>query len=137
MMDQKLLIVDDQDELRHMLRIALGYGKYVMFEATTAGEAIEAFQRERPEVVLLDVMMPGDMNGFGACRRIKQFAAENDFTTYVAMITAREHPADIEEGRSAGADIYVVKPFSPMRLVEIIESRAGNDGRMQVIRPGR
>lgn len=58
------------------------------------------------------------------------------FTTYVAMITAREYPADIDEGRNAGADIYVVKPYSPIRLVEIIESRAGNEGRMQVVRPG-
>ncbi len=137
MMKQKLLIVDDQDDLRRMLRIALGYGKYVMFEAENGSEALAVVEREKPDVILLDVMMPGEMDGFEVCRRIKQYARAEYFTTFVALLTAREHPEDIAAGRDAGADIYIVKPFSPMRLVEVIESRQQNVGPMAVVRPGQ
>ncbi|MCX7169083.1 MAG: response regulator [Proteobacteria bacterium] len=136
MMSQKLLIVDDQDDLRRMLRIALGYGKYVMFEADNGAAALEIVEREQPEVILLDVMMPGGLDGFEVCRRIRQLAAAQSFSPYVALLTAREQPADIAAGASAGADIYIIKPYSPMRLVEIIESRNNATAPMSVVRPG-
>lgn len=136
MMNQKLLIVDDQDDLRRMLRIALGYGKYAMFEANNGSDALAAVERERPDVILLDVMMPGGMDGFEVCQRVREFAAANDFTPYIALLTAREQVADIEAGRRAGADIYIVKPYSPLRLIEIIESRTDSPSKMAVVRPG-
>lgn len=136
MMNQKLLIVDDQDDLRRMLRIALGYGKYVMFEADNGSDALDIVERERPDVVLLDVMMPGSLDGFEVCRRIRQFATARQFSPYIALLTARQQAADIEAGRDAGADIYIIKPYSPMRLVEIIESRATASATMSVVRPG-
>ncbi|MCX7175338.1 MAG: response regulator [Proteobacteria bacterium] len=137
MMNQKLLIVDDQDDLRRMLRIALGYGKYVMFEAENGAIALDIAARERPDVILLDVMMPGGMDGFEVCRRIRQLAGSVEYTPYVALLTARQQTADIEAGRAAGADIYIIKPYSPMRLVEIIESRTNIATTMSVVRPGR
>jgi CheY-like chemotaxis protein len=135
MMDQKLLIVDDQNDLRRMLRIALGYGKYVMFEAENGTTALDLVEHERPDVILLDVMMPGELDGFEVCRRIRQFAAAHEYSPYVALLTARQQAADIEAGRAAGADIYIVKPYSPMRLVEIIESRASSTKTMPVVTP--
>jgi CheY-like chemotaxis protein len=58
-MEEKLLIIDDQDDLRRMLRIALGYGKYIMYEATTGVEGLVIAERERPDVILLDVIDAG------------------------------------------------------------------------------
>lgn len=136
-MHEKLLIVDDQNDLRRMLRIALGYGKYVMFEADNGTAALEIVERERPDVVLLDVMMPGGLDGFAVCRRIRELAEAARYAPYVALLTARQQEADIEAGREAGADIYIIKPYSPLRLVEIIESRANAAAAMAVVRPGR
>ncbi len=136
MMNQKLLIVDDQDDLRRMLRIALGYGKYVMFEAENGADALDIAGREHPDVILLDVMMPGGLDGFEVCRRIRELASGGGYTPYIALLTARQQTADIEAGRAAGADIYIIKPYSPMRLVEIIESRATAPAAMTVVRHG-
>jgi len=136
MMNQKLLIVDDQDDLRRMLRIALGYGKYVMFEADNGADALALVEREHPDVILLDVMMPGGMDGFEVCRRIREFAANEQYSPYIALLTARQQNADVDAGRDAGADIYIIKPYSPMRLVEIIESRTKTAAAMSVVRPG-
>lgn len=136
-MKHKLLIVDDQDDLRRMLRIALGYGKYVMFEAEAGAEALDIAEREHPEVILLDVMMPGGMDGFEVCRRIRESTAGDEAAPYIVLLTARQQTADIDAGREAGADIYMIKPYSPMHLVEIIESRKRYAKGMAVVQPGR
>jgi two-component system, OmpR family, phosphate regulon response regulator PhoB len=134
MLTEKLLIVDDQGDLRHMLRIALGYGKYKMFEAATGAEAVQIAQREVPDVIVLDVMMPGDMDGFAACRAIKDDPAIKN--CFVVLLTALDQATHIESGRTAGADAYMIKPFSPTQLVEIIETRGSAGLDMQVFRPG-
>ena len=136
-MDQKLLIVDDQDDLRRMLRIALGYGKYVMYEATMGEEALAIAEREHPDVILLDVMMPGSMHGFEACSRIRQSAFARDKQPYIVLLTSMEQPEDIASGQAAGADIYIVKPYSPVRLVEIVESRLRSSRAIPVVRACR
>lgn len=137
MMDQKLLIVDDQEDLRRMLRIALGYGKYVMYEAETGADALAIAEREQPDVILLDVMMPGELDGFETCRRIRRSGAAWPNAPYIALLTARESPQDIEDGRNSGADVYIVKPYSPTRLVEVVEARLRSKATMPVVRPGR
>jgi two-component system phosphate regulon response regulator PhoB len=133
-MEQKLLIVDDQNDLRRMLRIVLGYGKYIMFEASTGLEALAIAEREHPDVVLLDVMMPGGMHGFEVCSRIRQIAYAVENPPYIALLTALERPEDIASGQAVGADIYIIKPYSPVRLVEIIESRLRSGKAIPVVR---
>jgi len=120
-MQQKLLIVDDQPELRKMLRLALGYGKYQLLEAGDGTTALAIARAEKPDVILLDVMMPGALDGFAVCKAIKddpQLAA-----TFVVMLTARGQTADYANGDAAGADAYMVKPFSPSKLIEVVEMR--------------
>lgn len=120
-LQQKLLIVDDQPELRKMLRLALGYGKYQIFEAADGRTALEVARAVKPEVILLDVMMPGGVNGFDVCRAIR-----NDTElagSFIVMLTARGHATDYASGNAAGADAYMVKPFSPTRLIEVVEMR--------------
>lgn len=134
MMAEKLLIVDDHAELRRMLRIATGYGKYILHEAATGDEAMAVARNEHPSVMLLDIMMPGELNGLQVCERIKQSDDLKDI--YVVLLTARGQIEDIEAGRRAGADAYMIKPISPLRLVETIESRHQQRDGMTVVKTG-
>ena len=121
MMKQKLLIVDDQEDLRKMLRLALGYGKYHLFEAGDGETALAMARAEKPDVILLDVMMPGSLDGLAVCRAIK---ADPELAgCFVVLLTARGQTADFATGDTAGADAYMVKPFSPSKLVEVVEMR--------------
>ena len=121
MLTKKLLIVDDVGEVRKLLRLTLGYGKYQLYEAANAKDALEVAQRVVPDVMVLDVMMPGEMDGFQLCEAIRQDARMKSM--FVVLLTARGQKADLEEGKRVGADAYIVKPFSPNHLIEVIESR--------------
>ncbi len=121
MMKEKLLIVDDQGELRKMLRIAMGYGKYQLFEAEDGTGALATIAAEKPDVVLLDVMMPGEFDGIEVCRRLRADPATAH--AFVAMVSALGDPASVARGRGAGANAYIVKPFRLSRLIEVIERR--------------
>jgi DNA-binding response OmpR family regulator len=92
MLKEKLLIVDDQEDLRKMLRLALGYGKYSLLEASDGEAALALARAEKPDVVLLDVMMPGKLDGIAVCRAIK---ADPELAgCFVLMLTARGHTDD-------------------------------------------
>jgi len=121
MLKEKLLIVDDQEDLRKMLRLALGYGKYNLYEAGDGATALAMARAEKPNVILLDVMMPGELDGIAVCRAIK---ADPELAgCFVVLLTARGQTADYAAGDTAGADAYMVKPFSPSKLVEVVEMR--------------
>jgi CheY-like chemotaxis protein len=131
---EKLLIVDDQDDLRRMVRIAVG-PKYDVFEATNGAEALEIAEREHPDVILLDIMMPGGMHGFEVCGRIRYSHHVRAKPPYIALLTAMAQADDIANGEAVGADVYIIKPYSPVRLVEILESRPRSAAAMPVVRP--
>lgn len=116
----KILIVDDQQDIRKLLRLTFGR-RFSVLEAEDAASAWETIRHEQPRVVLLDVMMPGEMDGYQLCERIRKDPQMR--RTYVALLTARGQAADVERGESAGADDYFIKPFSPLQLVKAIESR--------------
>ena len=120
MLTGKLLIVDDIGQLRKLVRYTVGYGLYEVHEAANGAEGIEKARSLVPDVMILDVMMP-DMSGFQVCVAVKQDPRLK--SVFVVLLSARDQPADIEEGKRAGADAYVVKPFDPQKLLEIIESR--------------
>jgi CheY-like chemotaxis protein len=117
---RKLLIVDDIGQLRKLVRYTVGYGLYEVHEAASGSEGLEKAKAIVPDVMILDVMMP-DMSGFQVCAAVKQDPRLK--SVFVVMLSARNQPADVEEGRRAGADAYVVKPFDPQKLLDIIESR--------------
>lgn len=120
-MNEKLLIVDDNGDLRRMLRISLGYGKYKMYEAATGAEAMQIAREQHPDVMLLDVMMPGELDGFQVCEMIKNDPDLKDI--FVIILTALSSVADRTEGNRVKADFYMPKPFSPLQLIETIETR--------------
>lgn len=116
---KKILIVDDQGELRMLVRMTLEFGDYELHEADDGVRALELVESINPDLVILDVMMPGELNGYQVCERIKQ--GKKSGATRVLMLTARGQKSDIEMGESVGADNYLVKPFSPLELIEVVQ----------------
>jgi DNA-binding response OmpR family regulator len=115
---KKVLIVDDQSDIRKLMRLTLGQ-RFELHEAADASEAWELIRRQRPDAVILDVMMPGEMDGYQLCERIKRDAAFS--STFVALVTARGQAADRDRGKACGADDYFVKPFSPLDLMRRLD----------------
>jgi DNA-binding response OmpR family regulator len=114
----KLLIVDDNILIRTLIRLSFKRQPNVeVFEAENAAEGFERFQVIEPDIVISDVMMPGEIDGLGLCSQIK--ASSNP--CYVVMFSAKGQQSDIDLGMKAGADLYKVKPLSPAELINIVE----------------
>ncbi len=113
---KQILIVDDQSDLRKLLRMTLAVVDCDLYEADNGLAALSMTRALKPAVVILDVMMPGDLNGYQVCQAIKSDPLTRQ--AKVIMLSARGQQTDIEEGRRVMADSYIVKPFSPLKLVE-------------------
>lgn len=115
---KKLLIADDEVGIRSLVRMTLEDEAFEILEASNGEEAVELSRKHLPQLILLDVMMPG-LTGFEVCRTLKSDPETKGMT--VIMLTARAQDVDLEEGRSAGADDYFTKPFSPVALIRKVE----------------
>ncbi|MCH7345649.1 response regulator [Pelomonas sp. CA6] len=115
---KKILIVDDHADIRKLLHMTLEFEDYEIREAHDGASALQAVQDFGPDLVLLDVMMPGALNGLEVCASIKSDAALA--STRVVLLSARGQARDREAGLRAGADLYLVKPFSPLQLIDCI-----------------
>ena len=116
-MNARILVVDDDTALAEMIGIVLqSEGFETVFCADGSG-ALEAFRAAKPDLVLLDLMLPG-LDGIEVCRLIR---AESG--TPVIMLTARSDTTDVVKGLESGADDYIVKPFNPKELVARIKTR--------------
>jgi DNA-binding response OmpR family regulator len=113
-MGQRILIVDDEPNIAASLEFLLQRGGYDVRVAHNGEEALAQAESFRPELVLLDVMMP-KLNGYEVCQRLRQ--GENGTAVKIVMLTARGREVDVEKGRALGADLYVTKPFSTRELV--------------------
>ena len=111
---KKILLVDDHPDIRRLLSITLG-GDYKIIEANNGASAIEAVQSQRPAAVLLDIMMPGEIDGLQVLDAIKSDPELKG--TLVGMVTARGQSADYQTGLDRGADAYFIKPFSPLQVI--------------------
>lgn len=121
---KKILIVDDQIEVRELVQVTLEIGDYQILTAENGEQAIQIAQTEHPDIILLDIMMPGsDIDGLEACRRLKADAQTSDIT--IVMLSAKGQESDINAGNEAGADDYFTKPFSPIALIEKVEQVIG------------
>ena len=124
-MPGKILIVDDEPNILISLEFLMKREGYDVHVARDGVEALEALRRERPRLVLLDVMMPGK-TGFEVCQELRADDAISD--TLVLMLTARGRDADVAKGLGVGADAYVTKPFSTRELVEKVRELIGDAG---------
>jgi two-component system response regulator MtrA len=113
----RVLVVDDDAPLAEMLTIVLRQEGFGALAVNRGDEAIAAFREYRPDVVLLDLMLPG-MDGIDVCRQIR-----TESGVPIVMLTAKSDTVDVVGGLEAGADDYVVKPFKPKELVARIRAR--------------
>jgi CheY-like chemotaxis protein len=115
---RKLLIADDESGIRSLVRMTLEDESYEIVEAADGEQALNLAREHRPDVVLLDVMMP-KLTGLEVCRAIKEDPLTKEMA--VVMLTARAQELDEAHGKSAGADDYFTKPFSPLALMRKLD----------------
>jgi DNA-binding response OmpR family regulator len=122
-MSQKILIIEDEDGIIHLLNLYLKDAGYNVIIAKDGADGLALHSRERPDLVILDIMLPA-IDGFEVCRRIRSWSK-----TPILMLTARSEEDDRINGLEMGADDYLVKPFSPRELVSRVRAilrRAGS-----------
>lgn len=108
-----LLLVDDHADIRRLIRLTLGK-EYRLLEADNGVSALAMVRAERPQLVVLDIMMPGELDGLQVLDAIRSDPALK--STRVILVTARGQATDCALGEAHGADAYIVKPFSPLQL---------------------
>jgi two-component system cell cycle response regulator DivK len=113
-MGGRILVIEDHEENRRILRDLLTSGGYEIIEATTGPEGVSMAERERPNLILMDIQLPG-MDGYEATRRIK--ANPTLHQTPIIAVTSYALSGDDAQAFEAGCDAYVAKPFSPRALL--------------------
>jgi len=112
---KKILVVDDEESIRLLVSTTLEDEEFEIVEASDGKEALERVKEGKPDLILLDVMMP-EINGLEVCRRLKGDPETKDI--YIIMLTAKGQELDKEKGKEVGADEYFTKPFSPLAMIE-------------------
>jgi DNA-binding response OmpR family regulator len=115
-MSQKILVIEDEDGIIHLLNLYLRDAGYVVVVAKDGADGLALNAREHPDLVILDIMLPA-LDGFEVCRRIRSWSR-----TPILMLTARGDEDDRIQGLELGADDYLVKPFSPRELVSRVRA---------------
>lgn len=116
----KILLVDDQVETRKLLRLALRNLDFTVVEASGAVDALTMVREQKPVVVLLDIVMPGSIDGFEVCEMIKSDPHLKG--TYIILISGLNNPNNFYQAQRVGADGYLVKPFPLSKLVDIVKN---------------
>lgn len=135
---QTILVVDDEP---HIVEVVHDYLKQAGYQVLTAGDgqtALTLARHEHPDLIVLDLMLPGGMDGLDVCRRLRQDPGLSG--TPIIMLTARSEEVDRLVGLELGADDYVTKPFSPRELVArvraVLRRAGGHDAPRSVVRVG-
>ena len=119
----RVLAVDDDPQILQLLQLTLGLDGFDVSTASNGGEALECIAEDAPDVVLLDVMMPG-VDGWEVCERLKADAATRDLP--VVFLSARSQLADRTRGMELGATAFMTKPFDPTELHNLLQDIAAN-----------
>jgi|688.fasta_scaffold221915_1 CheY-like chemotaxis protein len=125
-----VLIVDDDSDLRKLLRMSLENSHRVVHEAATAEEGLRLALDTVPDVLLLDIGLPG-LDGFAFCRAIDEEPPLWNMKTVI--ITGNDAAEDISQAERFGIDAYLIKPFSPRTVVELVERLEPQPHKMMVI----
>lgn len=121
-MPKKVLVADDEPSIVTALEFLMQRMGYEVRVARAGEEAMNAIERERPDLVLLDIMMPG-RSGYEVCKRVRERADLQGVK--IVMLTAKGRDAEVEKGLAMGADLYVTKPFSTRELMEQVRALLG------------
>jgi len=120
---KKILVVDDRAEVRDLLERTLARGSYQIFSAGNGQEAVALARDEAPDLIVMDIMMPGDLNGTEATRILKSDPQTR--VSKVMILTGKEGAQVVQDATNAGADVFVAKPFSPLELLQKIDELLG------------
>ena len=116
---KKILIVDDEPGIRELVEMTLGVDEYEILKAENGQKAIEIAKAEKPDLTIMDVIMPGDIDGLQATRILKSDPETRKGT--IIILSAKGEESEREQGLDAGADDYFTKPFSPLALIKKVE----------------
>lgn len=119
----RILVVDDEIYIVHILDFSLGMEGYEVITALDGEQALEKARTEKPDLIVLDIMMP-KLDGYETCKRLKADAITKDMP--VILLSAKGRNVDQKVGFEVGADDYITKPFSPRKLVERINAILGH-----------
>jgi DNA-binding response OmpR family regulator len=115
----KILIAEDERDIRELVNFSLQFGGFTVVQAANGAEAVELAQKERPDLVLMDVRMP-KMTGYEACRQMKSMPELSDIP--VVFLSAKGQESEIQTGLESGAEEYILKPFAPDELVKQVQA---------------
>ena len=121
-MSKRILVVDDQEDLRGVLRDLLNGSGYTVIEAADGEAGVAKAKSDNPDLILMDIQMPV-IDGYEATRRIKGDPALNPIP--IVAVSSFAMKGDEEKARAAGCDHYVTKPYSPMQLLRLIRGFLG------------
>ena len=128
-MSHRILVVDDDPRLLHVVVMYLGIEGYDVVPSESAEDALVEIDRQRPDLVILDIMMPG-MDGIEACRRIRAGGDTADLP--VLLFSALSGDEDVERARLAGANHLITKPFNLVGLGSVVKSFFASDSPIAV-----
>ena len=117
-MPKKILAVDDEKHIVRLVQINLEKVGYTVSIASNGREALESVASNRPDLIVMDVMMP-EMDGFAALQKLKDNPDTQNIP--VIMLTAKAQDADVFKGWQSGADLYLTKPFNPSELITFVQ----------------
>jgi two-component system alkaline phosphatase synthesis response regulator PhoP len=117
-----VLVVDDEIHVLQILNYKLKRGGYKVLGATSGAEALGLCRKECPDIIILDIMMP-EMDGWEVLSKLKADAATKDIPVF--LLTAKAQRADLMKGLAQGVDHYIIKPFVPQQILDLIDQRLG------------
>jgi DNA-binding response OmpR family regulator len=121
-MDKTIFVADDEEDFVSTVRSRLEFEGYKVETAADGKEALERILKEKPDLILLDILMP-TMNGYQVCRELKGNAGTRSIP--IVMLTAKSQASDRFWGKEAGADVYLVKPFDMDDLMKEVVAQIG------------
>lgn len=119
-----ILTIEDHAGIRKLIKITLQFEGYQIIEADSGDSGLAAVLAQTPDLVLIDVMLPGRIDGLEVCRQIRQSPSTRHLP--IILLTALDRPSDLQKGRDAGANAYLVKPFRPLELIDRIAGLLGS-----------
>jgi DNA-binding response OmpR family regulator len=119
---KRILIVDDEPAIARLVKMSLSVEGYDAVTATSGFEALERVEEKKPDLVILDIMMPG-MNGYEVCTQLKSKPETKNI--HVVFLSARGDSGDPQRAFVLGADDYIIKPFDPDELLEKVKNLLG------------
>jgi CheY-like chemotaxis protein len=116
---KKILIIDDHAQTRQLVKWTLAESGYELYEASNGDSGLQIANHIKPDLVLLDVVMPGALDGFKVCEQLR--ASPTFAAVKIVLLSANDLPKDRAQGQQAGANAYLVKPFKPAGLRGLID----------------